>query len=335
MMEFLLLLILGYLVGSVSPGYFFGRLVKGIDIRTFGNKNTGATNTYHVVGPIYGILTGLIDFSKSALVYYFSLSQLKPDLAILAGLTAVLGHIFPFYLGFRGGRGVASLYGLNLAVIFFNRTIFGLFFLFGSIIYVLLVSKRRSFEAPLRKILKLLGIALPFGLIFLPKIILLWIAGFLFSLFFFFDLLRFFHPKLSSWYLKISFLAKQKETRHFSGFTLFLFSTFLLFAFFSKETAVLSLTIFILADLMAPIASRYFLSIKTFPQRTLGGAITVFLTAFITGLFLQSLTSLSLSTERILFAAILATFFDQISFFADDNLLVPLGTALGLTLFRV
>ena len=106
-MSLILILFLGYLIGSLSPGYFFGKFVKHIDIREFGNKNTGATNTYHVVGPIFGILTGIFDFLKSPFIYFlavsgaFFLPSINPDLAILAGLAAVAGHIKPFYLRFE------------------------------------------------------------------------------------------------------------------------------------------------------------------------------------------------------------------------------------------
>ncbi len=65
MSEFYLLLLFGYLIGSLSPGYFFGRLVRGIDIRNYRNHNTGATNTYFIVGPVYGVIAGLFAKRKT------------------------------------------------------------------------------------------------------------------------------------------------------------------------------------------------------------------------------------------------------------------------------
>src|SRR3989344_8121414 len=126
---------LGYLIGSVSPGYFFGRTIKKVDIRNYGNKNTGATNTYRTVGPIYGVITGIIDLAKAPFVYFLAvygvagITAQNPDIGILVGLAAVLGHVFPFYLGFRGGRGVASLDGLFLISLFFSSPAYSLLLL--------------------------------------------------------------------------------------------------------------------------------------------------------------------------------------------------------------
>ena len=77
MLTFYLLIIFGYLIGSLSPGYFFGRVIKGIDIRDYKYHNTGATNTYFIVGPVYGVIAGLFDFLKTPAVYYLSLQWLK------------------------------------------------------------------------------------------------------------------------------------------------------------------------------------------------------------------------------------------------------------------
>lgn len=104
----------GYLTGAFLPGYFFGKVFKKIDIRRYGLKNAGATNTFREVGAAPGILAGFFDAAKGilamAIVYYF----LKPPVFVvyLAGLSAVFGHIFPFYFKFKGGRGVATAAGL-------------------------------------------------------------------------------------------------------------------------------------------------------------------------------------------------------------------------------
>ena len=72
----ILLSVSAYFIGAISPGYIFGRLVKGIDIRTVGNRNTGATNTFHAVGPVFGVLAGIFDFFKIAAFYFMSVSGL-------------------------------------------------------------------------------------------------------------------------------------------------------------------------------------------------------------------------------------------------------------------
>jgi len=92
MSELLILLVVGYIIGSISPGHFFGRVVKGIDIRDYGNHNTGATNAYKVVGPAYGIITAILDILKASLVFVYAVNRIHPDLAIAVGLMVVIGQ---------------------------------------------------------------------------------------------------------------------------------------------------------------------------------------------------------------------------------------------------
>ena len=339
MIHFLLMLLLGYLIGSISLGYFFGRVIRGIDIRKFGNHNTGATNTYNIVGPVFGIIAGSFDFFKSAFVYYLGVTgvfgaALDPNIAILAGLAVVAGHIAPFYLRFRGGIGVASLFGLSAIVLLFTQSIFSLVLIAGSITYAIVVSKRITFEAPFRKFLKLVGLVFPLGLIWFSQGNLLWLAGILLIASFLFDVIRFLSRRINLRYLNIGILAKQKENRRLSGYTLFLVSAFLITWLFPKEIAVVALTFFILGDFLAPIGSRAFLPIPLIRDKTIGGAIIIFAISFIAGIFLQSLTPLILSLGQILFAASLAAIFDQFSF-VDDNIFVPIGIAVGLMIFTV
>ena len=348
MFNFLILFFFGYLIGSISPGYFFGRVVKGIDIRKYNRGNTGATNTYLTVGPGYGIITGAIDFLKSPLVYYFALSGLffnfpavNPDLAIFIGIAAVVGHIFPFYLGFRGGRGVASLYGLTFATLFFTQSFYALIIFVGTIFYAIFVSQRLEVKeflskAPLRKFLKLAGLILPLGYLyfdfFANLVLVLLVASFVF------DVMRFLVPELNQRYLRLKKLAKEKELKRFSGYTIFLLSAFLLFWFFPKDIAVLCFSLFIVGDVFTPLGP-VFLAKETMPGKTWGGFFLILTLAFITGLFLNSLTPVSFSFKVLVLAAFLTAFLDQFSvssskpfsFLVDDNLLVPLGTAIGLS----
>ncbi len=333
-----MLLVLGYLVGSISPGYFFGRIIKHIDIRKVGNGNTGATNTYYIVGPVFGILTGIFDFLKTPVVYFLAVSGIlsftvSPDLGLLVGLSVVLGHIKPFYLGFRGGKGVASLLGLCAITIFYTRSIFALIFLIGSIIYAIVVSKSLVLTHPLRQVLKLGVLVLPLGTIWLPKIFILAIALLAFLVFAVFDAIRLLNPKINKRYLNFVIFAKSKETRKPSGATLLLFSNLLILWLFPKEIAVLSLTGFILGDSLAPIGKRM-LPVPLLKGKTLGGALIIFTVSAVAGLFLISLTPLHFSFLLILFAALLTAVLDQFSFLIDDNLLVPLGTTLLLTVFQ-
>ena len=105
---------IGYLIGSISPSYFFGKL-KGVDIREIGTKNAGTTNTYRMLGIQYAIPTASYDTLKGLFAIYLSL-VLGANLffASMAGFAAILGHIFPFYLHFNGGQGVAAATGMML-----------------------------------------------------------------------------------------------------------------------------------------------------------------------------------------------------------------------------
>ncbi len=106
-------ILIGYLLGSISPAYFFGWIFKKQDIRTFGTHNAGATNVFKNVGKVPGVITGIYDLGKGLLAVYLAWRLgLHDPYYLLAGLGAFLGHVFPFYLRFRGGQGVAVLMSL-------------------------------------------------------------------------------------------------------------------------------------------------------------------------------------------------------------------------------
>lgn len=115
------LLIIGYFIGNIETGYIFGKLNK-MDIRNYGSGNAGATNTLRVLGAKAGLVVFLGDFCKSlipCLVVRFVFRDnisLSYVYMLYIGLGAVLGHNFPFYLGFKGGKGVASTAGIILAL---------------------------------------------------------------------------------------------------------------------------------------------------------------------------------------------------------------------------
>lgn len=313
-------------------------MIKGIDIRKYGpNRNTGATNTYHVVGPVWGVFAGLFDFLKAPFAYYLAVSGgLSPDFAILIGLSAVAGHVFPFYLGFRGGRGVASLYGLLAASLFFTNSLFALTLFIGTVAYAISVSQRPEIrkllaETKVRKFLKLAGLALPIGFLTISEIFFLNLVLALFVLSLAVDLLRFIFPAFNRRYLGLRMVAKIKEAKRFSGYTLFLLSSFLLFRFFPREIAAVSLTFFIVGDVFAPFG-QVFMAKEILRGKTWGGAFLVFILAFIAGLFLRSLASVSFPLDTVALAAFLTALLDQFSFLLDDNILAPLGTAILLTI---
>lgn len=328
MLTFYCLIILGYLVGSLSPGYFFGRVVRGVDIRNYGNHNTGATNTYHNVGHVYGILAGIFDFLKTPAVYYFSLGWLSPDMAILVGLAGVIGHVAPFYIGFRGGRGVASLAGLCFITLLFTQSVYALLLVIGFVVYSINIAKTQI-RLPIRHLLKLGALIFPLGLIMVSTTTVLKVVVVFFGVAIWVDVIRLLIPTLNKKYLELKTFARTKEERRLSGYSIFLFGAFIVISLFSKEIAVVSLTFFILSDTFAPFSKM----IRFLPQqpilghKTIAGAVVIFVISLVAGLFIQSLTPLVLPLKTILIGALLTAILDHFSFVLDDNILVPLGSA--------
>ena len=118
----LLALAIGYLFGTFQTGYFYGK-TKGIDIREHGSGNAGATNTLRTLGVKAGVITFIGDCLKAVgavlLMMYFFGDSFVGDIRILGlygGLGAVLGHNYPFYLKFKGGKGIACTVGVAFAV---------------------------------------------------------------------------------------------------------------------------------------------------------------------------------------------------------------------------
>ncbi len=109
---------MGYLLGSVPSGYLVARAARGVDVRAVGSGNTGATNVVRAAGVGPGLLVLLLDAGKGTLAVLLAgvLFPGAAGLQALAGLSAFAGHVAPFTLGFRGGKGVATALGV-LAVL--------------------------------------------------------------------------------------------------------------------------------------------------------------------------------------------------------------------------
>ena len=112
-----LLIISSFLLGSIPFGYLIARL-KGIDIRKYGSGNVGATNVARVLGKKYGVLVYLLDFLKGFIPTLIAVKSFGINSWVTAavGLSAILGHMFSPFLGFRGGKGVATASGVLFAV---------------------------------------------------------------------------------------------------------------------------------------------------------------------------------------------------------------------------
>lgn len=123
-MQALLLIISAYLIGSIPTAYWIGKWFFHIDIREHGSKNMGASNTFRVLGSTWGIIVLVIDMGKGIAAVQLThavsasmwLGYETTFWKLLLGLTAVAGHIFPVFAGFRGGKGVATLFGVVLAI---------------------------------------------------------------------------------------------------------------------------------------------------------------------------------------------------------------------------
>lgn len=116
--------LLAYLMGSFSSAVWIGKWFYNTDVRTQGSGNAGATNTIRVLGTKAGIIVMILDIIKSwgavLLAHLFDCDYLSPDqfinYKIVVGALAVIGHVFPVFTGFKGGKGVASLVGVIIAM---------------------------------------------------------------------------------------------------------------------------------------------------------------------------------------------------------------------------
>jgi len=128
LLQFTLILLLAYLLGSLPFGYLAGRLIKHVDLRQEGSKNVGATNVFRVVGILPGAAVLILDVSKGFISVYLPhlfntaiTMEMSPQafnlVRIVAGLAAISGHNWTIFLKFRGGKGVATGFGVALGLV--------------------------------------------------------------------------------------------------------------------------------------------------------------------------------------------------------------------------
>ena len=111
-------LVASYLLGAIPTSYLAGRLVRGIDLREHGSRNLGATNLYRVLGWRFAIPVGLLDAAKGLIPVLVFAPRVSDSevFALVCGLTAVVGHVFSVFVGFKGGKGVATAAGVMLGL---------------------------------------------------------------------------------------------------------------------------------------------------------------------------------------------------------------------------
>ncbi len=111
----------GYLAGSCPTGYLLAKYIKNVDIREFGSGNIGATNAGRLLGKKYAVFIALFDMLKGGIIVLLAaFCTHDPLTAAFSGAASVLGHNYPIWLGFKGGKGVATTYGVIFFFDFFN-----------------------------------------------------------------------------------------------------------------------------------------------------------------------------------------------------------------------
>ena len=131
MINLIISILISYLLGSINPAYIIGKL-RGIDLRTKGTKNLGTKNTYYILGLFPAIMVFIIDFTKGYLSFalaknIFFLSEIG---IYISSFFSIIGHRYPFYLNFKGGKGVASGIGVFVAALLnISKLNYGIYFL--------------------------------------------------------------------------------------------------------------------------------------------------------------------------------------------------------------
>lgn len=174
-MKYLLVLVISYFIGTISGSYIIGKLFLDKDIRKYGSGNAGTTNAIRVLGKKAGVITFLIDFLKGVAVTFIIGRFFEENLIPIGILGAIIGHDFPFYMNFRGGKGVATtlgalaLYNFPLTLICYIVWLLGtvitkmvsvgsiLFFISIIIVYTFM-SELNTYNVVLVNIIALIGI---------------------------------------------------------------------------------------------------------------------------------------------------------------------------------
>ncbi len=119
-----LLVVIAYLLGSIPTSVWVSKSVFKFDIRDYGSGNAGATNSFRVLGPKWGSFVMFVDVTKGVIAtslyilmpYYLTNELARTNFMIILGLASVVGHIFPIWANFKGGKGVATILGMALAI---------------------------------------------------------------------------------------------------------------------------------------------------------------------------------------------------------------------------
>ena len=140
-MDYTLVAIISYIFGSIPFGFILTKIITKKDIRNIGSGNIGATNALRSGNKLVGYLTLLLDISKAILPIIY-LKYNYPELIFISSLCIFLGHLFPVWLKFKGGKGVATYLGIIIAIDLYLATVFGIIW-----ILIYLISKYSSLSS--------------------------------------------------------------------------------------------------------------------------------------------------------------------------------------------
>lgn len=159
------LALLAYMLGSIPSAVWIGKALHGIDVRDYGSGNAGATNTFRVLGKQAGIIVLAMDilkgFTAASLIVFLNDDVSREtfqwvNLQLLFGFVAVIGHLFPLFAQFKGGKGIATLFGMIIAIHYPSALM-----CLGLFVFVLLVTRYVSLGSILA------AISFPIGLVYI------------------------------------------------------------------------------------------------------------------------------------------------------------------------
>lgn len=134
-MQYLIIAVVGYLLGCIPSGLIVGKFFCNVDIRNYGSKNIGTTNMFRILGPKPAIVVLLADMAKGMLAVFFA-QYLVGDTSslLLGGIMSIVGHNYPVFLGFKGGRGVAT--GLGVICVLMPKVTLIVFSVWAVIVFI-------------------------------------------------------------------------------------------------------------------------------------------------------------------------------------------------------
>lgn len=134
-MQYLIIAVVGYLLGCIPSGLIVGKFFCNVDIRNYGSKNIGTTNMFRILGPKPAIVVLLADMAKGMLAVFFA-QYLVGDTSslLIGGIMSIVGHNYPVFLGFKGGRGVAT--GLGVICVLMPKVTLIVFSVWAVIVFI-------------------------------------------------------------------------------------------------------------------------------------------------------------------------------------------------------